>query len=235
MPTITPHTIASYTRCPRYTFYTLNSKRKLSPTSTLISNIIQAAYLHFSRKEKPVTWRVVTAWAEEGIVKLGFPEEDYKQNKNIISRLSGWYDKYYLGEYVGAGLTNIPIALSLGSGYFWKDSIPILISKKTLQIFDFDESSSMATYNGTNIYNDYVALSRVWGFNQALDIPPAEYVRFVIGPESIKAVRISVDRLYIQKGNSILRQIVRGMKDEVWYPSFSSQCNSCPLKSNCSI
>jgi hypothetical protein len=235
MPIVSPYSIDSYTRCPRYTFYSLDNKRKLSPVNTLVSNVIQASYLHFSRKEQPVTWRVVSAWAQEGMIKLSLPEEEYKKAKSILSRLSVWYDKYYLDEYVGAGLTNVPITLSLGSGYFFSDKIPILISRKKLQVFDFSESTDLSSCNGPSVYNDYVTLSRVWGFNQALSIPPAEYIRFVIGPESIKAVRINIDNLYIRKGNSILRQILQGMKDEVWYPSRSSRCESCPLKANCGI
>lgn len=235
---ITPKHISDFTKCPARTWKDWISKPAIEPERLMTENIIKAAYLHYAKKEKPTTWRQILSWTQTDYVhtlsKISINE--YEDVKGILSRLSIWYDKCFLGDSCEPGIANIPVSLALGNDCYFKDQIPILGSKTKIRIYAFyhADKKEYASYFGNKIYNDVKAQARIWAFEQATDINIDEYVQFVIGPEAIKSVRISIDNKLRNKNNKNMKHILQGIKDQITYPSFSEQCNSCPYKQRCS-
>ena len=235
MRIITPTNIARYSECPRFCYHSWKeNQEKISPLGSLIQNVIQAGYLYWARKEKPAPWKLIKSWTETNYIRELANIEDYKETKSVLGKLSIWFDNYYLDSYLGPGITNVPISLALGKNNFLKDSIPILTSGKVLRLFDFAEGDP-AGYRLYMLQNDFLLLSRVWAFQKSTDVLPGEYVRFIIGKESIRTMSLTIDNLYLSKANCIMKQILQGIKDEVWYPSYGSNCDICPHKNICHI
>ena len=85
------------------------------------------------------------------------------------------------------------------------------------------------------VYNDLEVHARLWAFWKAAEMLPSEYVRIVIGPQTVRPVKIVLTEEILSKTEKIIRQILRGIRDDVFYPAFSEQCNICPFKQKCRI
>lgn len=210
-----------------------------NPLCLMTENIIKAAYLRYSRKEKPCTWRQIMGWTQDNYIQdfSNITEKEYPEVKGILSRLSTWYGKYYLGDYCEPGLTNIPVALALGNDCYYKDNLPILGSKNKLRIYDFDyatDGDTYSSYTGARIYNDLAAQARVWAFEQATDLNVQEYVRFVIGNQAIGVVKITMEDKLKKKNKKYMKYILEGIKEQISYPAFTEQCLNCPYNKKCS-
>ena len=235
---VTPKHIVLYSKCPKRCQLSWESKRAPSLLFKITKEIINLSYLYFAKREEPIPWKLVLSQTQSRYTKsLGkLDEKEYQRAKGLIGRISDWYSKYYLGPFCDPGITNVPIALSLGNNYYYKDYIPLLITGKELRIIDYlsvDDKQNVELYNGPKLYNDLLVHTRIWGFRKAAEIIPSEYIRYVIG-EKITAPKINVLEESINKTDKVIRQILSGIKDGVFYPSISDQCNLCPYKSRCS-
>lgn len=236
---VTPRHISSFSRCPSRTWKTWNDISRPNPSQALTENIIKASYLHFAKKEKPAGWRMILSWSQADYINniSNVTADNYQDMKGILSRLSTWFDKCYLGDSCEPGITNVPVALALGSDCYFKDQIPILGSRWKIRIYDFYHTNDGPTYRdytGAKLYNDLTIHARTWALEQAADLTVEEYVRFVVGKEAIKSVRIAIDNNLRSKNNRNIKHIIQGIKDQISYPSFSEQCANCSYRERCS-
>lgn len=234
---IQPHHISNYSRCPKKTLYTWNDKVKVSANQQIISNIIKTIYGYHLRKEKPALWRHIPGWLDrylrESVLKALDPQARYKEAKNILIRVRSWYDKYYLEKYCEPGLINVPLKVRLDHHNFYSDSIDIVTMNNKIRLYDFDEG--YGDLSGIDVYNDIKVQARIWGFWKASETKPDEYVRLRIRPQSMTSAVISINETTLERSNAVVKQITRGIKDQVFYPSVSEQCRHCPFQSNCSF
>lgn len=238
---ISPRNIASWSRCPKRSQYNWDSKPILSSNEQIIESVIKSAYLEYCRKCRPATWHMIISWTEQYMVKYMIDQdndyEKYKETKSILTRLVDWYHKDYLGVYSQPGLINIPIIFTIDRELRFRDSIPIITSGNKIRLFDFQsvKAEEAQFYSGKRIYNSIEVHARAWGFWKASNIMPNEYIRFVIHPESIKAFQVTFTSDILKKSEKIIKHIIRGIGNDVFYPSFSEQCIQCPNRQYCSI
>jgi len=131
-------------------------------------------------------------------------------------------------------MANIPINTSY-NGQEYADVIDVLEIGHGVRIYDFTELTKDKDSTPAIIYNDIKVLARCWGFELACGITPIEYTKWTIGPRSMKPLTIKVDEKFMEKARRIIPHILTGMAKEVWYPSVSEQCNSCPHLEYCSL
>jgi hypothetical protein len=237
---ITARHIVLYSKCPKRCQFAWNNIPQQTPLHNATEEIIKLAYLRYSKKNEPTPWRLLLSWTESHWVKvLGEvkTEKDYEKIKGLINKMSNWYSEFYLEKYCDPGLTNVPVTLSLGNNYYYKDSIPLLTTGSNLRIIDFlslDDKQNPELYNGPKLYNDLLVHTRAWGFRMAAEISAAEYVRFIIGRKSISAPSISLLPKAFNKTDKYIRHILNGIKECAFFPSITSQCLTCPYKEQCS-
>lgn len=240
---VEPQHVAKYSRCPRRAHMSWNLERpsNLNFEGTVIQHVIQAAHLYVSRHGKLPTWRRVVHWADlyyrRASLDNAVPQpKQYKSAISLLNSLHGWYHHLFTPRAKGTEpLINVPIALELGHNVVYRDSIPIVIIKNDIQLVDFRQLDKPRKLGIIDVYNDILVHTRIWGFCEAAQQLPSHYIRLFIMPESIKSVKVKVTKEMLANASAISKHILTGIKDRVFYPSFSEQCVKCPFRRGCSI
>lgn len=235
--------IETYSRCPKKSLYLWDSKESIPPIQYIVSNVIKSAYLYQIRKKKYPAFRWLSRWTDqftrEILQKPGVdPQKLYKQIKRLLAILSDWYNKIYLEEFFHDSLINVPVAIALGTHLTYYDKLELVMIGSQVQLFDFKQVNTAADYKkytGLKIYNDLKAQIHLWSFWKAFNVVPSHLVRLVIGNQGIKPVKIRIEIEQLEKIEKYIKQIVRGIHDDVFYPSFSEQCKVCPFIQDCNL
>ena len=163
-------------------------------------------------------------------------DKEYKSAVSLLNALHNWYNKHFLPGIKGTeGLANVPIYLELGHDVVYRDTIPAVIIKEDVRLVDFHQLDKPRNVGMMDVYNDLLVHVRLWGFKHAAQQAPSHYVRLFIMPESIKVVELKVTKEMLANAATISKHILSGIKDRVFYPSFSEQCLRCPFRKGCSI
>lgn len=242
MPTVTARRIDLYTRCPKRAQFAWESESETSLTYRIISNVIKSVYMYQTRKKRIPAFRSIPGWVDrflqDEIDINQDAEQQYKLAKNIIARLHIWYSRHYLEHFCDHGLINLPVTIGIGPSTTYYDQVDIVTVGQPVRIFDFAEvrdNIEFRAYNGTRVYNDMRVHTKMWTFAKASGLELGEYVRLVIGPQSIKPVKIRVLDGMLEKQKRYLQHIIQGIQDQVFYPAFSEQCLNCPYSERCSM
>jgi hypothetical protein len=224
---ITPFDIVRYSQCPALAHFSIGIPFNQTPEIAIISRTIKKAYSYQISKGFSPTWAQIKLWAE------GYLTEDYKEAKNVLSRLSSWYSQY-LDNFMDSGVPNLPVIFRLDNIITYYDMIPIVTTGRKLRIFDIRPGDS--TYTPASISIDLLAQTRSWGLWRASEAMPEEYVRLVVTPSTIRPVIMTVLPHVVQgKIEPIVRHILRGFRDEIWYPSMTEQCINCMYREKCGV
>lgn len=230
MLAVNPYDITTYLACPRRAQAQLDQPRTVVDTGTaLVADTIKWAYSSQSGLGHTPSWLEVRREAERRLVD----HIDYKGSVQLLTVLSDWYDHYLERNY--DGLPNLPVRLRLDRIVEVADVVPlVLLNKQQVTLCDFRAGTTL--YSPLAIYKDMLAQIRIWGFWKASGTMPATYLRYVITPTTLKPVELTVlPHVVTDKVEPILRHVLRGMRDNIWYPAVSSQCHECPFEANCSI
>ena len=239
MKSANPLQITAYADCPRKAWLDWYIPRpKPNPANILVENTIKSAYLYQARKGIIPTWKAVCRWAVTSISKLNYSsgeKENYGDNKLVLAKLSNWYNKYLTLDQCDQGIINVPIKLTLDYTFTFEDTIPIVSVGKSVRLYDFKHTDKPSVYQVRDIYNNLEAQSRIWGFWKATNILPIEYVWLINTPGTIKPLNYSISLDRMHRLEVYIRQVLRGIKDNAFYCSFSRQCKSCPHVSACEL
>lgn len=243
MLVVEPQHIAKYSRCPRRAQLSWNLERPSNLTfeGVVIQHVIQAAYLHVSRRKELPGWRRIVQWCDLHYNKLSVDPsvvqpKEYKSAVSLLQTLYGWYHDQFRPKALGLEpIINVPVNLELGHGVVYKDTIPLIIVDKDVRLADFRQLDKSRNLAMMDVYNDFLIHTRIWGFYQVAKLLPTRYVRFFIMPESIKTVDVRITQEMLENATKISKHILTGIKDRVFYPSFSEQCMRCPFRNNCAI
>lgn len=233
--------IIKYSKCPKRCELEWHNTEKIDVEEQIIQDVIKAMYLQHTRDREVLSWKTVLLHTERRLISQLpdlLPRQQYRETKGYLERLSRWYSDYYLKEYAYPGLTNVPVVMRLDHYMIFRDSIDIIIPGDKIKLFDFcrsDKGESPRNYPIKQVHNDLAAQVKAWAFWKAAEILPSEYVRIVIGPHTLRPVRSFILKSHLEKVERIIKQILRGMKDGVYYPSVSEQCVDCPHKPICCI
>jgi len=239
---VSPARLVAYSRCPNLCLFSWNKKDEALPETKIVQDGIKLGYSYYSRTNKIVSWKRYIGWMErlvaENLPDLPTVEESYKRSKGFLTQLSKWYNDFYLPEYCDPGYTNLPITIGLGNKITYSDEIDLATAGNKIRIFDFEgiyDGRQVVSYNGLKVYNDLSVWIRVWGFWRAAHVEPDEYIRILVTPKAVKPVKITILKSMLEKSEKMVRQITKGIEDEVYYPVFSAQCIQCPYREGCSM
>jgi hypothetical protein len=236
MHSISPKDIERYTQCPKYAEFAWGVEKANSQNSLILQKTISSISLYYLRHNEPPEWRQISNWAESYLV--GEVGEYSGEGKGLLAQLGSWYRNHYLKKECFPGYINLPIALPLGYGITYRDNIPIVGLANKIRLYDFKELTDKdkeSSYNSIKLYNDLFIHIRVWGFLKKTALKPEQYIRYVIGPRSITPYRISITDPTLEKSEKMVEQVLRGVKNNVFYPSFSRECTCCPYKGQCNF
>lgn len=232
-----------YSRCPRRTllnwnYFSQGGENQLKQIRTnIISLSIKRTYLLVEAYNVVPTWKQIITSTEK-IIKLvakrtNDPQLVYSEVKDILSCLHIWYNQIFLEEpYVG--VVDLPVLISFDKEIYYKDIVPVMLISPDGQITLQDFSETL--FSGPEVYNDAAAQIRSWGFFRASETIPTKYSRICIQPKTITqaVVRLNKD-LITQKTEPMVRQLMRGIKDGVFYRSPGLQCPGCGYLDICSF
>ena len=239
MRTVSPQNIEVYSRCPRRAFYGWNYAREpMSFHASVIRDVIQAIFLYMAQHEEVPSWKRTLSWIDKYVRQEAVHLESrelYEASKSTLSCLHKWYFSFLLNNYKMMGLTNVPILLELDTKLTYQDEIPFILFGDTMKVGDFKEVSSVARVTKLELYNDIELQIRIWGIYKLFNKKPRNFIRIYISSHTIQAVEIGISDQMLAKTEKMVKYILTGMRNEVWYPSFSTQCLSCPFNKDCTF
>jgi hypothetical protein len=157
------------------------------------------------------------------------PDEIYKHAKNLLSRLAQWKINIY-PNYFYDGIINVPIQINIDNYAIYEDTLELVSLSEKIRLYDCSDGK----ITGIGLYNSPEVQFKIWGFFRASETFPAEYIRYNILPETITATKIVLDEKLIRKTEKIVKQLMRGIIEGIYYPSFGGQCSNCSYYSICS-
>ena len=241
MRLIKPCQILKYSKCPKRSLMSWDAQEPpMSFEHTVITNIIKCAHMYRTQKGRPAWWRWIRSFAEryyqDAMVDPAVPQPtEYKTYVSLLQSMYPWYQKIYHIEYPDEAIVNIPIWLQLGSDCVYNDTIPLIILGKEITIIDFKEVDRAEEASTISLYNDLTAHVRMWGFKQAAQVNPTRYARLFLHGQYITHQSIRITQNTLENASKICKHILTGMKEKVFYPSFSEQCINCPFNQGCTI
>lgn len=253
--------LVEYLHCPRrYKFLldnpVLNTRKTLSSNTNFIANCIKKMYTYRTKFEKDIPWSYIPKWMDEKPVDTN---NQYKDSKNLLYKLNKFYYRYYLKELSGPGLVNFPVRLeySISSGnlLYINDKIDLLhikeirlpgsphleTTRKEVTLLDIcEEDNNISFLKSDFLYRDISTYLRLWAFWESSDKTtwPNKYGKIVIGAGGIRVMTIKKledkERI-LEETERMARYILMGIKNKIFHPIFSSQCNDCIFKIRCSF
>jgi hypothetical protein len=248
MSIISPYHISLYSKCPKKTQFAWHDENKDKINQpTVVEDVIKKTYYYYYVKEIIPTWRNIMTWTQNKVASTVddiTTQESYKKVKSYLQVLSDWYDKFFLGNYCYPGFINVPIHIGLGHHLTLQSSMDILAIGNNIKLMEFEKvayedsinsAANIGSYSQRKLFNNFEIQIKAWVFSKIITTKQCEYSRILIGANTIKIIDLFFSNESLNNIEKIIKQITRGINDNVFYPSFSEQCLSCPFISKCNI
>ena len=234
---ITPYHIQAYAKCPKYchlNYYEISSPIKNIETK-IIEVVIKSSYAYHLKHEKLPPWKLIIKWTEKHLSDNPITSSyDYKDTKGILQKLHIWYYNFYIpiNRY---GLTNLPVAVGLGTNVTFYDTIDVVLLGDNISLVDIVYVEDLASYTNRSFYNDILFHLKTWIAVKSTDTIPDIYYRIVVGKQSLKIIKTNINQGIVSNIEKTIRHICSGIKENIFYPSYSIQCDTCNQLKNCNI
>lgn len=231
---VSSHSIETYSKCPKKLYYQGSQKilppsEYLSPNSQILASVIKDTYRHISRKGSIPKWYYFARWVESYYKTLYQTKVvDVQHTKELLAGLYKWY-KDVFPKYMDTTYVNFPIQISLDEQIRYEDYIDLVTVGDKLRIFVFGEGK----LTGKEVYNNLRFQSILWGFYKFADKVPDEFICLSIDQMNITPITLYPMAGMLNKTETFVRQILTGVRGNVYYPSFGQQCNTCPYENIC--
>jgi len=228
-----------------YKDFRFEERTSFSPRTELLRNIVRGAYLALSRQTKTNPWRRVTSEIDKFIYQ-DVPHRDdptydkqvdllFKKSISYINTVRKvWYKPLFLTE----GLEGFPD---------FKCSFPyynlMVIDTADLVLFNADDliicTFSDIELTPSLLYNNMRLRMLALMLESSLKrkVTRLRCMSWARGQDEIdvKDIFIHNHNEFMKKTEKTLMYILSGIKNEIFYPSISEQCNACPFKEICSF
>lgn len=238
MLNISTYEIITYMKCPKRAEFSKGFVKKENPIVETITTVVQNAHLYYSRYGKLPSWNnirhMITRQIQENMSGL---IERKNSIELIVGRIQKWYSEYFIKNYTLPGITNVPLYLSLGHFAVLSDKVPLVLFSDKIELVDFKEvlgTVDYQSYETGKMRNDFELQLRIWIWWKTSTILPEKYSRIVIGKEGLKIKTINVERKLLEEiVEPIVKHVVNGIQQRVYYRSRSEQCGNCPFFTVC--
>lgn len=240
---VNPERIALYSRCPKQFSYGYTdiprepSSAGLNQDNQLIATIIKDVYTHIAKKGSIPQWQLIIRWTERHYREaLGLPESkltterDYREIKTSLTILHKWYTQIF-PQFQEVAYVNFPLVLNLENKITYEDYLDVVTIGKDVCIFGFSESARI----GRDLVNNLVFQVQIWGFFRYAERLPDRVICLSINDTNIVPISIYPMSSIVKKTEGFVRQILRGMCDGDFYPSYGAECPHCPYRATCSF
>lgn len=236
-----PYEIELYSRCPKRLQFccrneealaNISLEEQLSLQGQIVKEIIKRVYWKLQQGHNP-NWRSVLRAVDKQREKLSEtmdPDEVYEKTKDILTHLHSWYDRYFSFDVSNIAI-NIPINIRIDNTLIYQDTIDILTidGLNNVRLYAFSEKK----WTDTSLYSNFVFQTKIWGFYRASETLPCEFIVLRIQPEVIEQAHIKVSKIVVERTEKMVCQIMRGIVDGAFYPSYSEQCKGCEWNRIC--
>lgn len=231
--------IDDYSKCPNFAKYNLNSLEKYSREFSIFRHIVLSAYRDLQNIQTIPTWPTLRNRVTKQVIKdvdVSNSEElskAYKFTKVMLDKVHQWYGELIAG-FPGEALVNVEISNQLGKTGVTVTGIAdvILLYQDQVTLIDIVERPDISQHQVTLAYNSIKLQSLMW-LLQSQGIEVTDIVRVIYKPDGIDFAKLKMEKLIPGKVERRLHLIVTGIANEIYYPSVTSMCSTCPYKSIC--
>jgi len=239
---VNPERIALFARCPKQFLYghtevpRESSSFYLSPTEQLVTSVIKDVYRHISKKGTAPKWQLIIRWTENHYKKtIGIPtsglttETDFIEIKKLLTLVNKWYLQIF-PQFKDVAYVNLPLVLNFDKKITYEDYLDVVTIGEKVCIFTFSDTARI----GRDLVNNLIFQVRIWGFFRYAERIPDQVICLSINDTNIVPISIYPMARTLDKTEDFLRQILSGMRDGNFYPSYGAECIHCPYRTTCS-
>lgn len=229
--------IQLYSNCPRKFGYTLAAET-IQPQPDFfresIKALVKQCYINRSQHGYNPQWDTVKA----RVNKLCFADVDmsnkeafqfaHKRSVELLTVLHYWYHKHFSEESREA-LVNIPLSVTVNR----------TVIEETLDIAVLDSKYKLipTIFNDTDIlpnmlYNNMKFKSLLWLVYKETGVIPEVTNYLVITQQGIHPHKV-FNKTHMDVIDKYVNFIIRAIENSVFYPSVSSQCDTCEFQKIC--
>jgi len=227
--------LVDYSKCPNFCKYNWNNNSLVDEKTSALRRIIKSCYRDQANLERKVVWKTVRSRVHTELSPL-LENLTLAQYHSLaietIDTLRGWYLDYYRD---GPGLCLHGLALKKnipGIGIELEGSIDaLLLEENNISLVVVGEYPS----NISDIYRGLELRAKAWLLSQeGVIINNFLVINLIRGRIKINKIRIDNPEDYLYKAGKTIQVIAGAIKHDVYYPSVTDMCKTCPFGSICS-
>jgi hypothetical protein len=202
----------------------------MSLRESLIVDTVKTVHLYTERTGKTPTWKRIPRWVDRLIrTKQDKAEEAYTYYKHALTALHNWFHKIYILRPVGA-LVNVPVIAHLGDLHTFYGRIDMLNPDHNELFIFTDQTISLIQQ-----YNDIEMFAGLWAAEKFLGVKIDTCVKLIVSPKKVEEKRYKITPETKERIRQNLDHLVCGITNQMFYPSVSNDCSTCPYRFRCSI
>jgi len=232
-----------YIKCPNYAKYnwTNHEIRKSHYLYNPLRSVILSCYRDLSNLEKEIAWKTVRGRVHESLAPLldkDIPVSDYRSVAlSCLGQIRNWYLRNFRGGST-ACIHNLWLESRVpGTGVNITGGIDaITIAPNQIKVIEITDKFK----DVREAVNALSIKSKVWMLKQeGVKVDQIQFVRILKRTSS--SISVFTDTLIIQDYNDFIYKTERAIqwatgsiKHQIYHPSITSMCGSCPYKQICS-
>lgn len=221
--------LRDYTKCSNYAKYHWHYLD--SSSESTCRSIIESCYRDIALHNKKVDWRTVRNRVYREVFRETNQNVDslYKEALAVLSTLRNWYLEYYRDE-PGEAILNVDLEEETNGMKVTARIDGVLINGDDVTLIYFTEEKEPQ-----EILRDIGLRTRVYLLGRE-KILVNKILAINATDKTVTCNKLTVHNPieWNYKTRQALGMILLSMKNNIYYPSVTSMCNSCPYKSVCS-
>lgn len=227
--------IKAFSDCPALFRFSEGDQVLIPRRRAVTESVIKKCYIQATETGYRTSWRSIVGWVDADV----FASVDIDDDENfraakalsthILSSVQKWYSVYEqenFESYVDLDLyKNVGHDMVVGTG-------PIIHSTDPVTVTIFRDLGT----SRLELYNDLEVRGLGWLIYCALDGVMVNIRTIMIGPQGgLNTIELNLDKQDHKRIESVIKQVLRGIRAGFSYPSRTEQCRNCKYLRRCML
>jgi hypothetical protein len=172
----------------------------------------------------------VPGWLDRLIKTKGeSAQEAYKYYKDALTALHKWFHHIFI-PYPAGMLVNAPVVAHLDTNHTYYGKVDMFSPELgEAVVFTTDQVPLL------HQYNDLEMFTHLWAVEKFLGVKIDTCVKLIISPRKVEEKRYKITPEVKDRVCRSIDFLMNGITNQIFHPSISLHCSTCPYRFRCSI
>jgi len=225
--------IKAFSDCPALFRFSEGDQVLIPRRRAVIESVIKKCYIQATETGYRTSWRSVVGWVDADVF-AGVDidnDENFRAAKalstHILSSVQKWYSTYMEENF--ESYADLDLYKNVGDNIV-AGTAPIIHSTDPVTLTIFKDLG----ITRLELYNDLEVRGLGWLIYCALEGIMVNIRTITVGPQGgLNIIEVSLDEEDHKRTESVVKQVLRGIRAGLSYPSRTEQCRSCKYLRRC--